>query len=152
MQKILSAIALTTLLLSGSQVSVADSVHSNLPASGMSAGGNSLNHLPPMTSSNKTAKAKFKILTDYPGRVRQVTPQQKAEIKAFLGANQGQTKFICTGIRLDGQAQGMNLAVRLRAKLVCEYAKTLQPDLSFWYQTKITKAARYNGHVMVTGR
>lgn len=93
-----------------------------------------------------------KSLTDYPGRVREVTSTQKAEIRAVLSQLDGNTKFICTGARLEGQPQRMNVVVRLRAKLVCEYAKSLRPDLSYWYQTKVTQHRNFNGRVIVVSK
>jgi hypothetical protein len=98
------------------------------------------------------ATPQFKILTDYPGRARLVTDQQKAEIQAVLAKSDANTKFICTGIRLEGNPQAMNLVVRLRAKLVCEYAQSLRPDMSFWYHTIPTQARNFNGRVMVFSR
>lgn len=101
---------------------------------------------------DKSAPVIVRSLTDYPGRVRTVTETQKAEIRAVLAQLDGNTKFICTGARLAGQPQGMNLAVRTRAKLVCEYAKSLRPDLSYWYQTKITEKRNFNGRVIVVSK
>ena len=66
-----------------------------------------------------------KSLTDYPGRTREVTETQKAEIRAVLERLDGNTKFICTGARVADNPYRMNVAVRMRAKLVCEYAKSL---------------------------
>ena len=93
-----------------------------------------------------------KSLTDYPGRTRSVTETQKAEIRAVLEKLDRHTKFICTGARLAGQSERMNLAVRMRAKLVCEYAKSLRPDLSYWYQTKLTEKRSFNGRVIVVSK
>lgn len=93
-----------------------------------------------------------KSLTDYPGRVREVTATQKSEIRAVLEQLDGHTKFICTGARLAGQSEGMNLAVRMRARLVCEYAKSIRPDLSYWYQTKLTDKRNFNGRVIVVSK
>lgn len=93
-----------------------------------------------------------KSLTDYPGRIREVTATQKAEIRAVLEQLDGHTKFICTGASLPGQSEGMNRAVRMRAKLVCEYAKSIRPDLSYWYQTKLTEKRNFNGRVIVVSK
>jgi len=93
-----------------------------------------------------------KSLTDYPGRVRTVTETQKAEIREALNQLDGNTKFICTGARLASNPFAMNIAVRMRAKLVCEYAKSLRPDLSYWYQTKITTHNNFNGRVIVVSK
>ena len=93
-----------------------------------------------------------KSLTDYPGRTREVTETQKAEIRSVLERLDGNTKFICTGARVADNPYRMNIAVRMRAKLVCEYAKSLRPDLSYWYQTKVTKHDNFNGRVIVVSK
>ena len=107
-------------------------------------------------ASNKPAGVKapviVKSLTDYPGRVRTVTETQKAEIREVISKLDGNTKFICTGARLASNPHGMNISVRMRAKLVCEYAKSLRPDLSYWYQTKITTHNNFNGRVIVVSK
>ena len=108
------------------------------------------------TSSGQPARVNapviVKSLTDYPGRVRTVTETQKAEIREVIARLDGNTKFICTGARLASNPYGMNIAVRMRAKLVCEYAKSLRPDLSYWYQTKITTHNNFNGRVIVVSK
>lgn len=103
-------------------------------------------------SNIKAAPVIVKSLTDYPGRTRGVTETQKAEIRAVMQRLDGNTKFICTGARVATNPQGMNLAVRMRAKLVCDYAKSLRPDLSYWYQTKLTKHQNFNGRVIVVSK
>ena len=74
---------------------------------------------------------------------------QKAEIEAVVKDNPNAEKFICTGIRLVGTSDRMNLVVRKRAKEACDYAKELNPSLSTWYQSKTTKARSYNGCVLL---
>ena len=106
----------------------------------------------PETTQVRTSRVIVKSLTDYPGRAREVTETQKAEIRAVLERLDGNTKFICTGARVADNPYRMNLAVRMRAKLVCEYAKSLRPDLSYWYQTKVTKHQSFNGRVIVVSK
>ena len=106
----------------------------------------------PETTQVRTAPVIVKSLTDYPGRAGEVTETQKAEIRAVLERLDGNTKFICTGARVADNPYRMNLAVRMRAKLVCEYAKSLRPDLSYWYQTKLTKHQSFNGRVIVVSK
>lgn len=106
----------------------------------------------PETTQVQAAPVIVKSLTDYPGRTREVTETQKAEIRAVLARLDGNTKFICTGARVADNPYRMNLAVRMRAKLVCEYAKSLRPDLSYWYQTKVTKHQSFNGRVIVVSK
>jgi len=64
------------------------------------------------------------------------------------------TKFICTGIYREGANAAEKLAARKKAKLACDAAAKLDTDansqVSFFYQTKPTKAASYVGKVLVT--
>lgn len=100
----------------------------------------------------RMSQSQIKTLSDYPGRATAITAKQKSEIRSVLAKSSGNSKFICTGIRLEGQSQAMNLVVRKRAKLACDYAKSIRPDLSYWYQTKTTKARSYNGRVLVVSK
>jgi hypothetical protein len=90
-----------------------------------------------------------KTLTDAVGRAILLSDIQKAEIEAAVKENPRAEKFICTGIRLAGTSDRMNLVVRKRAKEACDYAKELNPKLSTWYQSKTTKARSYNGRVLL---
>jgi|GEM_PF-5254820 len=64
------------------------------------------------------------------------------------------TKFICTGIYREGASASETLSARKKAKLACESAKDLDNDpnskVSFFFQTKPTKAASYVGKVLIT--
>lgn len=106
------------------------------------------------TFSEKEIKVKItqpqtKTLTNYIGSATSLTSKQRAEIRATVEKGKGNSKFICTGIRLEGQPQALNTLVRKRAKLACDYAKSLNTKLSTFYQTKTTKARSYNGKVLV---
>ena len=81
-----------------------------------------------------------------------LSSKQKAEIRAVLAKSDGNTKFICTGIRYFQQPMSENIKVRARAKAACEYAKSINPNFSYWYQTKTTQARSYNGKVMVVSK
>jgi hypothetical protein len=61
-------------------------------------------------------------------------------------------KFICTGVRREGGTRAENIMVRLRAKAACDYAKELNPELSTWYQSKVTKADSYVGRVLLVAK
>ena len=90
-----------------------------------------------------------KTLTDAVGRAVLLSDIQKAEIEAVVKDNPNAEKFICTGIRLAGTSDRMNLVVRKRAKEACDYAKELNPKLSTWYRSKTTTAKSYNGRVLL---
>lgn len=98
------------------------------------------------------SQPQMKTLTDHPGRATALTARQKSEIRAVVAKSAGNPRFICTGVRLENQSQSMNRVVRLRAKLACDYAKALNPSLKTFYQTKVTKAASYNGRVLVVSK
>ena len=94
--------------------------------------------------------ARQKTLSDAIGSAIALNSKQKSEIKQVVDANPYAEKFICTGIRLEGQPLRMNIVVRKRAKAACDYAKQLNPALSTWFQNKPTKAPSYNGRVLLT--
>lgn len=64
------------------------------------------------------------------------------------------TKFICTGIYREGASAAERLAARKRAKLACDLGEKQEipskGNISFFYQTKPTKASSYVGKVLVT--
>ena len=94
--------------------------------------------------------AKQRTLSVFSGSTTTLTSTLRAEVKQAVDANPYAEKFICTGIRLEGQPMSLNVIVRKRAKAACDYAKQLNPALSTWVQNKPTKAASYNGKVLLT--
>ena len=95
-------------------------------------------------------QSQIKTLSNFTSNA--LSSQQKAEIRAVLAKSDGNTKFICTGIRYFNQPLSENIKVRARAKAACEYAKSINPNFSYWYQTKTTQARSYNGKVMVVSK
>ena len=91
-----------------------------------------------------------KTLSAFNGSTTTLTAQQKAQVKAAVDANPSAEKFICTGIRFESAPMSENITVRKRAKAACDYAKTLNPNLSTWFQNKPTKARSYAGKVLLT--
>jgi len=91
-----------------------------------------------------------KTLAKFSSSATTLTTQQKSQVKAAVEANPNATKFICTGIRYVSQPLSENIKVRKRAKAACDYAKTLNPQLSTWYQNKPTEARSYAGKVLLT--
>ena len=75
---------------------------------------------------------------------------QKSQIKASLNNYIEANKYICTGIWLEGATMKEKIDARRNAKQACDYAKSLDPTLSYWYQTKSTKAPSYKNSVLVT--
>lgn len=101
---------------------------------------------------NVDSQINVRTLTDHPGRATEVTIKQRSEISAFLRRNSNISSLICTGTSLANQTESMYRAVRLRAKLVCEYALSLNPELSTSIQLKETKSRNHNGRVVIVGK
>lgn len=99
---------------------------------------------------SKAAKQDQRTLAAYSGQNTDLTVTQRAQIRAAVDENPEAKKFICTGIRFESAPLTENLVVRKRAKLACDYAKSLNPNLSTWYQNKPTKARSYAGKVLLT--
>jgi hypothetical protein len=95
-------------------------------------------------------QSQIKTLTNFTSGY--LSSKQKAEIRAVLAKSDGNTKFICTGIRYYNQPVSDNIKVRARAKAACDYAKSINPNFSYWYQTKTTQARSYNGKVMIVSK
>jgi hypothetical protein len=91
-------------------------------------------------------------LSDHPGAATALTSKQKSEIRAILAKGKGNRNFICTGISLAGQRESMYRVVLLRAQLVCEYAKSINPSLNTTVKEKIITARKLNGRVEVISR
>lgn len=91
-----------------------------------------------------------KTLSAFSGSTTTLTTQQRAQVKAAVDANPSAEKFICTGIRFESAPMSENIVVRKRAKAACDYAKTLNPALSTFFQNKPTKARSFAGKVLLT--
>ncbi len=93
-----------------------------------------------------------KTLTPYSANVEQLNNRQKSEIEALVQSNPAADKFICTGIRLASAPISENVLVRKRAKAACEYAKSLNPNLSVWFQNKLTTVRSFAGKVLIAAK
>lgn len=102
--------------------------------------------------STTTTTSIVKVLSDHPGRATALTSKQKSEIKKILAKAKGNQNFICTGLSLAGQRESMYRAVRLRAKLVCEYAKSIDPSVNTSLKEKVITAKKLNGRVEVVSK
>jgi hypothetical protein len=98
---------------------------------------------------NNATNRIVKVLSDHPGRATALTAKQKSEIKKILVKAKGNKNFVCTGVSLAGQRESMYRVVRLRAKLVCDYAKSIDPAIKTTVKEKTTKARKLNGRVEV---
>ena len=96
-------------------------------------------------------KGAQKILSDHPGSATLLTATQKSEIRAFLRKTKGQKSLTCTGLSLTGQRESMYRVVKLRAKLVCDYAKSLDSALTTSIREKTTGKTNQNGRILISG-
>lgn len=140
----------TALVLFGSLIyptpATASNLHQNLPK----AKSEVLTIVQAQT--NDSTNSFVKVLSDHPGRATALTSKQKSEIKKILEKAKGNQNFICTGLSLAGQRESMYRAVRLRAKLVCEYAKSIDPSVNTSLKEKVITAKKLNGRVEVVSK
>jgi hypothetical protein len=97
-------------------------------------------------------KSRVRVLSDHPGSATALTQRQKSEIRALLKNSQENKVLICTGASLANQRESMYRVVLLRAQLVCDYAKSINPDLKTTIQEKRTSARQFNGRVVVVSK
>jgi hypothetical protein len=90
-----------------------------------------------------------KVLSDHPGAATASTSKQKSEIRRFLAKGKGNQNIVCTGTSLAGQRESMYRVVLLRAQLVCDYAKSIDPSIKTTVKEKVTKTRKLNGRVEV---
>ena len=105
---------------------------------------------PDVTPPESKLIANQRTLASFSEAATTLTTKQKSQVQVAVEANPNATKFICTGIRYVSQPMSENIKVRKRAKAACDYAKTLNPQLSTWYQNKPTEARSYAGKVLLT--
>jgi len=85
----------------------------------------------------------------FPGRTTFINGAHQQQIRGFVARSKSNSKFICTGTYVKPADKTLALQ---RARAACNYAKTLNKNFSFFAQAKITKAASYDGRVMVTSK
>jgi hypothetical protein len=90
-----------------------------------------------------------KVLSDHPGPATALTSKQKSEIRRFLVKGKGNQNLVCTGASLAGQRESMYRVVLLRAQLVCDYAKSVDPSVTTTVKEKVIKISNLNGRVEV---
>ncbi len=96
-----------------------------------------------------SSKSLVKVLTDHPGAATALTSKQKSEIQRVLAKGKGNQNIVCTGTSLAGQRESMYRVVLLRAQLVCEYAKSVDPSITTSVKERIVKARNLNGRVEI---
>lgn len=84
--------------------------------------------------------------------VDRLAESYKAEKGTWKPRGQSTSKFICTGIYGPRASFADKVDARKRAKVACDTAQAMNPgsDVSFWFQTKETKALSYVNKVLVT--
>lgn len=106
----------------------------------------------PKVDDNSTSRSYVKVLSDHPGPATALTSRQKSEIREILNKGKTNKSFICTGASLSGQRESMYRVVLHRARLVCDYAKSLDPSIRTIVKEKRTLAAKFNGRVVVVSK
>ncbi len=105
------------------------------------------------TNLNQSSQTRLvKVLSDHPGAATALTSRQQSEIREFLVKAKGNKSIICTGTSLAGQRESMYRLVLLRAQLVCEYAKSVDPSVITTVKERATAAVRLNGRVEVVSK
>jgi len=104
------------------------------------------------TASQDSSKRVKRLLSDHPGSATALTNTQRSEIRAFVRTAKGNKNLVCTGLSLARQRESMYRVVRLRAQLVCDYAKSLEPSLTTTIKEKTTQKRNQNGRVTVSSR
>jgi len=61
-------------------------------------------------------------------------------------------RIICTGLSLAGQRESMYRVVLLRAQLVCDFAKTVEPSVKITVKERVIKAEKLNGRVEIISK
>lgn len=79
-----------------------------------------------------------------------LTATERRAVQGYLNRFAEANKFICTGTFREGANQAQRLAARKRAVATCNYAKSQEPMLSTFAQTRPTRAASYVNKVLVT--
>jgi hypothetical protein len=97
----------------------------------------------------KLTQAQSRTLTKSTARTVTLTSKQRAEVKAVLAKSSGNTKFICTGTFVRPADRALALQ---RARAACNYAKAQNKNYSFFAQAKVTKAASFDGRVMLNSK
>jgi hypothetical protein len=96
-----------------------------------------------------TSMRLVKVLSDHPGAATALTSKQKLEIREFLAKGEGNQNMVCKGLSLAGQSESMYKVVRLRAQLVCKYARSINPSIKTSLKEKTIKSKRLNGRVEI---
>ena len=105
------------------------------------------------TNLNQSSQTRLvKVLSDHPGAATALTYRQQSEIREFLVKAKGNKSIICTGTSLAGQRESMYRLALLRAQLVCEYAKSVDPSVITTVKERATAAVRLNGCVEVVSK
>jgi hypothetical protein len=140
-----TALALVGLLIYPTPAS-ASNLHQNSPKTQI--------EVPTIAQAQKNdfTKSIVNVLSDHPGRATALTTKQKTEIRGILAKSRGNRNFVCTGLSLTGQRESMYRVVRLRAKLVCNYAKSINPAIKTTIKEKTITSRTSNGRVEVTSK
>lgn len=79
-----------------------------------------------------------------------MTESVRERVQKYAVSNSEATKFVCTSVRLSSTPMKQAIAMRAQAKAVCDLAKTVNPDLKIWVQSKVSTKRSAVGMQLVT--
>lgn len=104
----------------------------------------------PTTPGLVDRRVKSSLIASFSGSSSKLSTTQTNSINKLLIQNSWAKKFICTGVVSSKATKQQLLLARTRAKNACSYAKTQNPGLSTFYQTKVSTSRSSIGKVLVT--
>jgi hypothetical protein len=90
-----------------------------------------------------------KTLTKFTGSRKTLTDKQKQEIYQVIAKGKNNETFACTATYLNAKSKSLALA---RAKAVCNFAKSMDPNHSFVATAKKTSSKTFDAKVIVASR
>ena len=106
----------------------------------------------PIAISPIALKAKSISLTGFSAKATALTTTMKKQTKAFISANPNLTKIKCVGdVTGVGKSAWQSSLAKSRAKLACNYAKSLKKSLAVSYSGKQSKTSgKVSRSVLIT--
>jgi len=106
----------------------------------------------PAAESAPTVKLSSKNFSfpKFAGRSIVLSAAQKAKIADVIAQIPASQKFVCTSVITDDTSRANSILYRKRAKAMCDYAKSLNPNLSTWFQSKRSVKRNAEGMLLIT--
>lgn len=111
--------------------------------------GSSAGSTQPSGDSPKLSSKNFSF-PKFVGSSFSLSSAQKAKIADVISQIPNSQKFVCTSVITDSTSRTNAVLYRKRAKAMCEYAKSLNPNLSTWFQSKKSEKRAAEGMLLIT--